>query len=171
MTPTMSLLLVCGLVAGLTLARLPGRLNLRNLPASSKRAAVLVHLSVCGLGGLLVWVFTVSVGTPLTDYLGVLGLLVLESLLAGVLSCLVLFGQLSLHKSSGIKENIKKYFQEIKDRNRKKTQEEPEGMTRLETTQKQLPPGMKVIYSSGKGRWTADDRDRTLDEEPNSRIG
>ncbi len=169
MTPTMSLLLICGLVAGLTVARLPRRRNLRNLTAPSKWAAVLVHLSICGLLGLFVWVFTVSVGTPLTDYPGVLGLLVLESLLAGLVSSFILFAPFSL----GIPTNVKKYFQEIKDRNGIRTLPDPEEINRLETTQKQLPPGMKVIYSSGKGRWTAHDHDhdRALDEEPNSRLG
>ena len=167
MTPTISLLLVCGLVAGFSLARLPRRRNLRNLAGPSKWVAVLIHLGICGLLGLLVWVFIVSIGTPLTDYPGVLGLLVLESLLAGLLSTFILFGRLRLNLPAGIKE----YFREIKDRNGIKSQEEPQEITRLETSQKQLPPGLKVIYSSGKGRWTAHDHDRALDEEPNSRLG
>lgn len=165
MTPTMSLLLVCGLVAGLTLVRLPGRRNLQNLTVPSRRAAVLVHLGVCGLLGLFVWLFTASVGTPLSDYLGVLGLLMLESLIAGLLSTFVLFGRFGLH----IPLKVKEYLREILDRNGIKSGDESEELTRIETSQRQLPPGMKVIYSSGKGRWS--DHDRALDEEPNSRIG
>jgi hypothetical protein len=166
MTPTLSLLLVCALVSALTLARWPGRRNLRTLAGPSRRIAVLVHLGVCGLFGLVVWLFTVSIGTPLTDYLGVLVLLVLESLLVGLVSCLVLFAGFSLHIPSGMKE----YFREIGDRNSlNRGEKEPEKVTRLESSQKQLPPGMKVVYSSGKGRWT--DYDRATEEEPNSKIG
>ncbi|OJW02749.1 MAG: hypothetical protein BGO39_05850 [Chloroflexi bacterium 54-19] len=159
------MLLVCALVAALTLARFPGRRNLRALTGPSRWIAVLVHLGVCGLFGLVVWLFTVSIRTPLTDYLGVLVLLVLESLVVGLVSCLVLFTGFSLH----IPNSIKTYFREIGDRNGLNREKEPEKVTRLETTQKQLPPGMKVIYSSGKGRWT--DFDRATEEEPNTRIG
>jgi nitrate reductase NapE component len=165
MTPTLSLLLVCALVAALTLTRWPGRRNLQTLPITSRRIAVLVHLGVCGLFGLVVWLFTISIGTPLTDYLGVLGLLVLESLVAGLVSCLVLFAGFGLH----IPSSITAYFREIADRNGLNREKEPEEVTRLESSHKQLPPGMKVVYSAGKGRWT--DYDRAPEEEPNSRIG
>jgi hypothetical protein len=76
MTPTLSLLLICGLVAGLTLLRWRDRRNLRNLSPASKRFAILVHLGVCLILALFVWLFTISVGTPLTDYLAVLDLLI-----------------------------------------------------------------------------------------------
>lgn len=167
MTPTMSLLLVLGLVAGFTLARLPGRRNLQVLPVASRRAAVLIHIGFCTGLGLLAWVFTVGVGTPLTDYLGVLSLLILESLVAGSVSTFILFGRFGLHLSSGVKE----YFREIKERNGlgAEKEDEPEEVARFETTHRRLPPGMRVIYSEGKGRWT--NSDRALDEEPNSRIG
>lgn len=165
MTPTITLLLVCALVAALTLARFPGRRNLRSLPVPSRRIAFLIHLGVCGLFGLVVWVFTVSIGTPLTDSLGVLGLMVLEGLAAGLLSSFILFAGLGLHIPSGVKT----YFQEIGDRNGLGRDKDPGEITRLETTHKQLPPGMKVIYSSGKGRWT--DYDHAQEEEPNTKIG
>ena len=167
MTPTMSLLLICGLVVAFTLARLPGRKHLQELNNASKQAAILVHLAICGILGGVVWLFTVSIGKPLTEIWSVLGLLVLESLAVGLLSTFIIFGRFGLH----ISLTVKNYFQEIKERNNLGADEkEPAEITRLENTHRQLPSGMKVIYSSGKGRWTSHEHDRSLDEEPNSKI-
>lgn len=154
MTPTMSLVLIFGLVAGLTLLRWPDRQNLRNLPAASKRFVVLVHLSVCLIVAFFVWLFTLSVGTPLSDYLSVLALLGLEGLLGGLISCLFLFSCHILHIP------IIRHMKQTEDK---------EGIVRLNQIGiGRLPPGTKVVYNRGHGRWTA--QDHALDEEPNSRI-
>src|SRR5262249_18550758 len=97
MTPIMSLLLIGGLVAGLTMLRWQNQQNLRDLPAASKRFAILVHLGVCLTLAQFVWLFTITLGTPLTDYLGALGLLVVEGLLGGLLSSFILFSRIVLH--------------------------------------------------------------------------
>ncbi len=156
MTPTMSLVLIWGLVAGLTLLRWLDRQNLRNLPAASKRFAVLVHLGVCLIVAFFVWLLTLSVGTPLSDYLSVLALLGLEGLLGGLISSFVLFRRFILHIPR--RRDVK----HTKDKDK-------EGVVRLDQHGIGiLPPGTKVVYNRGHGRWTA--QDHAQDEEPNSRI-
>ena len=158
MTPILSLLLICGLVAGLTLLRWRDWRNLRNLSPASKRFAILVHLGVCLILALFVWLFTISVGTPLTDYFSVLALLLMEGLGAGLISSFGLFSRFVLHIPTS------------QDTKRTKGEEKGE-VVRLEQTGKPirvLSPGQKVIYIQKHGRWTG--HDHNLDEEPNSRI-
>ncbi|MDB5082379.1 MAG: hypothetical protein JWP00_4303 [Chloroflexi bacterium] len=160
MTPTMSLFFISGLVAGFTLLRWTDRSKLQSLPLASKRSEIFLQVGVCLGLAFFVWLFTLSVGTPLTDHLSVLILLGLEGLVGGVLSSYILFSRRTLHIPFA--KRVDQPLDEAKDENIIQ-------LDSIGTTRGVLPPGKQVVYSLRRGRWTS--HDRSIDEEPNTRTG
>ena len=164
MTPIMSLLLIGGLVAGLTGLRWRVKQNLGNLPAATKLFAIFLHLAVCLILALFVWLFTIYIGTPLTDYLGALGLLMVEGLGVGLLSSFILFSRIILHIPRIVRDNRK---------NDERSEIEFEGkiirFEEIKQAKGDFEANPKVISLQGRGRWKA--HGDTLDDESNSQIG
>lgn len=164
MTPIMSLLLIGGLVGGLTLLRWRNRENLRNLPATARPLAILLHLAVCLILAVFVWLLTLSLGTPLSDYLGALGLLLVEGLVFGLLSSLILFSRFALHIPWLNRNTLK---------NDEKSEIEFEGkiirFEKVERVGSDFEANPKIISLQGRGRWKG--QADNPDEESNSQIG
>ena len=167
MTPIMSLLLIGGLVAGLIRLRWRDSQNLRNLPAASKRLAVMVHLVACLILALFVWLFAISLGTPLTDYLGALGLLVVEGLIGGIISSFILFSRLIIHIP--LKLGVNQDSGEVSDKEGGKGAGKIVRFEQIRRAKGKLPNDPKVISIQGRGHWT--DQEAALDEESNSQMG
>lgn len=147
MTPLLSLLLICGLVAVLTLVRWPGRAR------QGGPTQIGLHLLAClGLAGL-VWLLDWSLWPDWSDGLAVFGLLSLEGLTGGLVSSFLLF-----RKSGSPRFN--------------KPVSENGGVIRLRKrvqTKGVLPSGVMVVWSERQGRWMS--QEAALEDERNALAG
>lgn len=143
MTPTLSLVLVGGLVVVLTLLRWPGRAELPKMSLGW-------HLVLSVAAGLLVWLLNLALWPDQFDGLAVGLLLGLEGLGAGLVSGFLLYGLRPIT---------------LPQRAKTKAQEAaPSGVVRVKQfgqTKGVLPSGVLVVWDDERGGWTQPDAPRS----------
>ncbi|HEX2914261.1 MAG TPA: hypothetical protein VH186_25910 [Chloroflexia bacterium] len=160
MTPSMSLIMVGGLVAVLTAVQWRNFVEVFS-PSSGKSAGfILRHMVLSGILGAFVWLVNLRLWQVQVDYGAVLGLLVAEGIVFGLLGMVIGAGKAGVHIPQ--KDNSKQV----------KRREKKSGVVRLEQTadiRGELRPGIGVGWDQKRLRWT--DLDTALEDERNTLAG
>ncbi len=142
MTPVISLVLVCGLVAAITVVR--RRMTERVSTSDGYRWLSLgIQLVWCELSAGLVWLLQGAFWPEYPERLAVLGLLSLEGMVAGLVSIGVLY-------RAG-------WFHQSKPRSAAALSNQNSGIIRvrkLAQIRGTLPPGVQLYWNERRGRWS-----------------